>query len=174
MFRFCLGMMISASSSSGLSTVLRGPIQNSASGTSRRPPGPAIEAMASSATSVGPLSIDGTPVTRLPPSVPRLRVCTAPMVCAASTSAGNMSRISGERMICVCVTSAPMLRPFVGDSNVLQVVGARDVHDHVGAVRWRGKLQIGHQVGAAGDDPDFGGWRNAAPTAPQRGWNPWR
>jgi hypothetical protein len=52
--------------------------------------------MASSATSVGPLSIEGTAVTRLPPNVPRLRVCTAPIVCAASTSAGCRSRMSGD------------------------------------------------------------------------------
>ena len=69
--------------------------------------------IASSATNVGPLSIDGTAVTRLPPSVPRFLVCTAPMVWAASTRAGNRSRMTGDRMISVCVTSAPMRRPLI-------------------------------------------------------------
>ena len=81
--------------------VLRGPTKNSASGICRRPVGPATVTSASSAINVGPLSMDGTPVTRLPPSVPRFLVCTAPMVCAASTSAGNISRMRGERMISV-------------------------------------------------------------------------
>ena len=102
---------MSTSNSSGFRMVFRGPTKNSLSGTCRRPPLPAIVTMASSAIKVGPLSIDGTAVTRFPPSVPRFRVCTAPMVCAAATSAGNIWRISGERMICVWVTRAPMFSP---------------------------------------------------------------
>ena len=90
------GMTMSTSRSSGLRLVLRGPAKSSASGIVRRPLALATVTAASSATSVGPLSIDGTQVTRLPPSVPRLRVCTAPMECAASTSAGNMSRMTGD------------------------------------------------------------------------------
>ena len=42
----------------------------------------------------------------------RLRVWMAPIVCAASTSAGSCSRIIGERMISVWVTSAPMRNPW--------------------------------------------------------------
>ena len=99
------------SSSSGLRLVLRGPTNRLVSGICRWPEELAIVTDASSAISVGPLSMDGTQVTRLPPSVPRLRVCTAPIECAASTRAGNMSRISGERIISVWVTKAPMRSP---------------------------------------------------------------
>ena len=47
---FSFGMMISTSSSSDLSTVLRGPTKKSASGSCRRPAVPAIVTIASSAT----------------------------------------------------------------------------------------------------------------------------
>ena len=102
---------MSMSSSPGLRLVLRGLTNRSANGIFRRPEGPATVTDASSAINVGPLSIDGTQVTRLPPSVPRLRVCTAPMVWAASTNAGNMSPMIGELIISACVTNAPMCSP---------------------------------------------------------------
>ena len=60
---------------------------------------------------MGPLSTDGTAVTRLPPRVPRFLVCTAPIVWAASTRAGNILRMIGDAMISVCVTRVPMLSP---------------------------------------------------------------
>ena len=91
------GMTISTSSSSGLRLVLRGPTKARPAACCAGRAAPATVTCASSAINVGPLSIDGTQVTRLPPSVPRLRVCTAPMVCAASTRAGNMLADDGRR-----------------------------------------------------------------------------
>jgi len=146
--------MISTSSSSGLSMVLRGPAKNPVSGSWRRPPGPAMVTSASSATSVGPLSMDGTHVTRLPPSVARFRVCTAPMVCAASANAGNISRISGERMISVCVTRAPILRPWSVTAIPFKSARARDVDDHPRDAGRR--FEFDQKIGAAGEHLDRG------------------
>ena len=134
--------------------VLRGPTNSSASGICRWPEALATVTDASSAISVGPLSIDGTQVIRLPPSVPRLRVCTAPMEWAASTSAGNMSRMIGEAMMSPCVASAPMCSPSSRDGDLLEFAQPRDVDDHFRVMDR--VLELDQEIGAARQDLGLG------------------
>ena len=98
-------------------------------------------------------------MTRLPPSVPRLRVWTAPIVWAASTRAGTVSRMIGDCMISVCVTSAPMLSPSFVIEMCFNSSSARDIDDDVGSVSRWGKLEVGEQIGSPGQHLHFGGRR---------------
>ncbi len=86
-------------SSSGSSVFRFGPTRNSPSGTRRTPRTLASSTSASSITSGGSASPAGEAVPRLPPIVPRLRICGEPTVRDASASAGR-SRASS-----VCITS---------------------------------------------------------------------
>ena len=63
--------------------------------------------VASSASSTGSMSPAGEAFITLPPIVPRFWICAAPIVAAASTSAGRCSRQIGERRMSVYVVSAP-------------------------------------------------------------------
>ena len=71
------------------------PVTNSAIGTRRVPRTDAHSTSAPSTTSGGSASPAGEAVPRLPPIVPRLRICGEPTVRAASASAGSSSASSG-------------------------------------------------------------------------------
>ena len=109
---------------------------------------------ASSAIKVGPLSIDGTQVIRLPPSVPRLRVCTAPMEWAASTSAGNMSRMIGDAHDVAVRGQGADVQPVVADGDVLEFAQARDIDDHFRIVDR--VLELDQEIGSAGQNLGLG------------------
>ena len=61
----------------------------SSTGTSRRPLGPTIEALAPAAISAGTLSAAGEPLHRLPPMVARPWIWVEPIRLAASTTPGQ-------------------------------------------------------------------------------------
>src|SRR4051812_41281125 len=63
--------------------------------------------VASVARSTGSVSPAGEALATLPPIVPRFWICAAPIVAAASTSAGTCSRHSADRRMSVYVVSAP-------------------------------------------------------------------
>src|SRR6266705_6533051 len=48
---------------------------------------------------------------RLPPTVPRLRICGVPTECAASARPGKFCRTIAFSSSCVRVTRAPILKP---------------------------------------------------------------
>ena len=78
-------------SSSGSSALRLTPTRNSPSGMRRSPRTLAISTRRSSTSSGGNASPAGDAVPRLPPSVPRLRICGEPTVRDASASAGSSS-----------------------------------------------------------------------------------
>ena len=86
----------------------------------------------------------------LPPSVPRFWICAAPIVAAASTSAGRCSRHSAERRISVYVVRAPRTSASGLERDAAQLVDARQV-EH--PIRDRPELagDRDHHVRAAGD-----------------------
>ena len=71
------------------SASLRGASMTSSTGTSRRPLGPTIDALAPAAISAGTLSAAGEPLHRLPPMVARPWICVEPIRLAASTTPGQ-------------------------------------------------------------------------------------
>ena len=88
----------------------------------------------------------------LPPSVPRFWICAAPMVAAASTSAGRCSRQTADRRISVYVVSAPIDTRVAVDGDPAQLVEAPQVEHPLGRLaELAGERD--HQVRAAGDRP---------------------
>ncbi len=87
-------------SSSGSSAFRFGPTRKSRSGIVRTPPRRASSTSASATINGGSASPAGEAVPRLPPIVPRLRICGPPTVRDASASAGNSSA-SGAPMASV-------------------------------------------------------------------------
>ena len=96
-------------SSSGASAVRFTPRRNSSSGSVRVPRTLASSTSARSARSGGSASPAGEAVPRLPPIVPRFRICGEPTVRDASASAGS-SAASGALIASVYVRAAPSLR----------------------------------------------------------------
>ena len=84
---------------------------------------------ASSASSTGSVSPAGEAFITLPPIVPRFWICAAPIVAAASTSAGRCSRQIGERRISVYVVSAPSSTVLAADRDPAQLVEPPQVDD---------------------------------------------
>jgi hypothetical protein len=78
-------------SSSASSAFFLGPTRNSRTGIRRVPRTLASSTSASSISSGGKASPAGEAVPRLPPSVPRFRICGDPTVLEASASAGSVS-----------------------------------------------------------------------------------
>ena len=76
-------------SSSGAAAFRFGPTRNSRNGSVRAPRTDATSTDASSTSSGGSASPAGEAVPRLPPSVPRFRICGEPTVRDASASAGS-------------------------------------------------------------------------------------
>ena len=68
------------------------------------------------------MSPAGEALAMLPPSVPRFWIWAAPIVAAASTSAGRCSRQSAERRISVYVVSAPRTSASPLDRDPAQLV----------------------------------------------------
>ncbi len=87
---------IRTSSSSGHAAVRRYAGQKSVAAISRSPDWPPTTRVASSASRTGSMSPAGEAFITLPPIVPRCWICAAPIVAAASTSAGRCSRQIGE------------------------------------------------------------------------------
>ena len=86
----------------------------------------------------------------LPPSVPRFWICAAPIVAAASTSAGRCSRQSADRRISVYVVRAPRTSAAGLERDAPQRVDPRQVEHPLGD---RPELagDRDHDVRAAGD-----------------------
>ena len=78
----------STSNSPRLSTFLPGAVQNSSTGTSRVPSGPAMTQTAFRAISGGIVSPAGDELQRFPPTLARLWICQPPTIRAASARAG--------------------------------------------------------------------------------------
>ena len=101
--------------SSSASAFFFTPTRKSASGTRRDPRTLATSTSAPSMSSGGSASPAGEAVPRLPPIVPRLRICGEPTVRAASANAG-MSAASDSSIASVYVSPAPSRTlPFVRD-----------------------------------------------------------
>ena len=83
------GSSTAAISSSGASTVRFTPVKNSPTGSCRVPRTEASSTTASAASSGGWQSPAGEAEARLPPTVPRLRICGEPTVRAAAASPGS-------------------------------------------------------------------------------------
>ena len=134
----------------GCAAVRRYAGQNSAAGTSRSPAAPPTTRTASSASSTGSVSPAGEAFITLPPIVPRCWICAAPIVAAASTSAGRCSRQIGERRMSVYVRERAELHGVAADRDPAQLVEPPQVDD---ALRRRAQLagELDHQVRAAGD-----------------------
>ena len=114
------------------------------------------------------MSPAGEAFAMLPPSVPRFWIWAAPIVAAASTSAGTCSRHSGERRISVYVVRAPSDERVAVDRDAAEGIDRPQVDD---AGRRLAELagQRDHQVAcptgdraAAGGDPASAG---GAPSA---------
>ena len=93
-------------SSSGASAFCFGPTRKSRSGSRRSPRRLASSTSAPSTSSGGSASPAGDAVPRLPPIVPRFRICGEPTVREASASAGS-SPASGDSIASVYVSAAP-------------------------------------------------------------------
>jgi len=92
-----LGLSLTASTSSSSASAFRfGPRKNSVNGSVRTPRTLPSSTTASSTSSGGWASPAGDAVPRLPPIVPRLRICGEPTVREASASAGRSSASSGR------------------------------------------------------------------------------
>src|SRR5499433_2264521 len=100
-----VGAQKAAISSSDLNTLRLGPTQNARTGTRLEPLVDTISTSASAASSGGRASPAGEAVPRLPPTVPRLRICGEPTVRDAMARPGRRSPSS--LMIRVYVTPAP-------------------------------------------------------------------
>ena len=86
------GSMRKAATSSSFRAALRfGPVKNSRTGTRRVPDAEASSTSASDASRGGCASPAGEAVPRLPPTVPRLRICGEPTVREAMASPGIRS-----------------------------------------------------------------------------------
>ena len=83
------GISTAVISSSGARTFRLGPMKNSAAGISREPRADVASTDAPAASSTGWQSPAGEAVPRLPPTVPRLRICGDPTVRAAMASPGS-------------------------------------------------------------------------------------
>ena len=102
-----LGRTITAVTSSSSRRALRfGPSRKSDNGSARTSPARASSTSASSSNSGGSASPAGDAVPRLPPIVPRLRICGDPTVRDASASAGR-SVASLGRIASAYVSPAP-------------------------------------------------------------------
>ena len=100
------GSIRNAAMSSSLRAALRfGPVKKSRTGTRRVPDADASSTSASDASRGGCASPAGDAVPRLPPTVPRLRICGEPTVRDAMANPGMRSPSSS--MIRVYVTPAP-------------------------------------------------------------------
>jgi hypothetical protein len=85
------GTCTAATSSSGSRALRLGPVKNSATGTRREPRTEATSTWAAPASSGGCASPAGDAEPRLPPMVPRLRICGDPTVREAIASPGRTS-----------------------------------------------------------------------------------
>ena len=92
-------MRKAAMSSSGRRQLRLGPVTNSCTGMRRLPPMEATSTSASPANSGGSPSPAGDDVPRLPPTVPRLRICGEPTVREAIASPGSLSPSSSMRRV---------------------------------------------------------------------------
>ena len=96
------GMRTRRMSSSGASAVCAvGDPEVGSPATTRSPRAPPTTISASVASRTGSVSPAGEALAMLPPSVPRFWIWAAPIVAAASTSAGRCSRQSAERRMSV-------------------------------------------------------------------------
>ena len=93
------GSRYAAISSSGARQLRFGPVTNSAIGTRRVPRVDASSTSVSDANSGGRPSPAGDEVPRLPPTVPRLRICGEPTVREAIASPGSRSPSSAIRRV---------------------------------------------------------------------------
>ena len=130
-----------------VSDSLRGASMTSSTGTSRRPLGPTMEALAPAAISAGTLSAAGEPLHRLPPMVARPWTCVEPIRLAASTTPGHTALSLGCSLSSAPVTAAPTRKPPASSLISRSLGDALDVDqqrrlDHVGA-------HLHEQVGAA-------------------------
>ena len=73
-----------------------GASKNPFAGQTRLPPVPSASSSTSSVTAASGISAAGSPCARLPPTVPRLRVCRWPTKRSALASRGTLSRIAGD------------------------------------------------------------------------------
>ena len=95
-FENCCGPGAGSTRNAAISSSLRmafrlGPVKNSRTGTRRDPDAEASSTTASAARSGGCASPAGDAVPRLPPTVPRLRICGEPTVRDAMASPGSRS-----------------------------------------------------------------------------------
>ena len=97
--------------SSAAMAVTIGASKKAAAGYVRRPAAPSASSSASSATATSGISAAGSPCTRLPPTVPRLRVWRWPTKPSARASRGRESRTAGDSSASRWRVIAPIATP---------------------------------------------------------------
>ena len=100
---------MATNSSLGIRQFWPGPVQNSPTGTSRRPEGPAMIAIAPAAASDGMVSPDGAELHRLPPRLARPWMAMPPTILAESMIPAYPATTAGCEYTLFAGTAAPIV-----------------------------------------------------------------
>ena len=141
------GMSTASTSSSGASDVRFGPSRKSPIAIVRPPRCDATSMTASTATSGGSASPAGEAVARLPPTVPRLRICGEPSVRAACARPGSWPDSSAISRAYGTPRRAGRRRRGAPS----RAARARPVRSIMRSGRRSAAVHLDHHVGAAGD-----------------------